>query len=77
MKCYIAHYIKKQNFQSRAQYDRLSDLHDSVKPLCLWNTKQIPEFSEKFFDFEEGILRVNQLRATYPELDFELKSVKE
>jgi hypothetical protein len=77
MKFYIAHYIKEQNFHSRAQYNRLSDLYESVKPLCIWNTKQMPEFHrlEKFFDYKEGTLRVNQLKATYPELDFELKYI--
>jgi hypothetical protein len=59
---YIIHYIKTQQLHSRNHYNRLSDLYDSVKPLV-----------EPLFNFQEGIAKVNQLKATYPELDFELK----
>lgn len=59
---YIVYYIKSQKFNSRSQYQRLSELYDSVKPLV-----------EPLFNFKEGIAKVNQLKATYPELDFELK----
>ena len=59
---YIVHYIRKQEFQSRNQYNRLSELYDSVKPLV-----------EPLFNFNEGKQRVKELSATYPELEFELK----
>lgn len=59
---YIIHYIKAQQLHSRNHYNRLSELYDSVKPLV-----------EPLFNFKEGIAKVNQLKATYPELDFELK----
>ncbi len=63
---YIVHYIRirKQEFQSRNQYNRLSELYDSVKPLV-----------EPLFNFNEGKQRVKELSATYPELEFELKSM--
>lgn len=61
---YIVHYIRKQEFSSRNQYNRLSELYDSVKPLV-----------EPLFNFQEGKAKVNQLKATYPELEFELKSI--
>lgn len=61
---YIVHYIRKQEFSSRNQYNRLSELYDSVKPLV-----------EPLFNFQEGKAKVNQLKATYPELEFELKSM--
>jgi len=61
---YIVHFIRKQEFHSRNQYNRLSELYDSVKPLV-----------EPLFNFNEGKQRVKELSATYPELEFELKSM--
>lgn len=61
---YIVHFIKTTDLHSRNQYNRLSDLYDSVKPLV-----------SQLFNFVEGKAKVNQLKATYPELDFELKSI--
>ena len=61
---YIVHHIKKIDLHSRNQYDRLSDLYDSVKP-----------WIEPLFNFVEGKAKVNQLKATYPELEFELKPI--
>jgi len=58
---YIVHTIQKQKLHSRNQYDRLSDLWESVKP----------EVSQ-LVNFEEGKAKVKQLKATYPELEFEL-----
>jgi len=61
---YIIHHIKTQTLHSRNHYNRLSDLYDSVKPLI-----------EPLFNFTEGTAKVKQLKATYPELDFELKPI--
>jgi hypothetical protein len=58
---YIVHTIKTTDLHSRNQYNRLSDLWESVKP----NVSQL-------VNFEEGKAKVNQLKATYPELEFEL-----
>ena len=59
---YIVHYIRKQELHSRNQYNRLSELYDSVKPLV-----------EPLFNFNEGKQRVKELSSTYPELEFELR----
>lgn len=59
---YIVHFIREQEFHSRNQYNRLSGLYDSVKPLV-----------EPLFNFNEGKQKVKELSATYPELEFELK----
>ena len=65
MNHYIVHSIKAA-ISSKKEYDRLSDLHDSVKSLV-----------KPLFSFVEGKNKVNQLKATYPELDFELLSIED
>lgn len=59
---YIVHFIRKQELQSRNQYNRLKELYASVKPLV-----------EPLFNFNEGKQKVKELSATYPELEFELR----
>ena len=64
MSHYIVHSIKTTDLHSRNEYNRLSDLYESVTPLV-----------SSLFNFVEGKAKVNQLKATYPELEFELKPI--
>lgn len=59
---YIVHYIKQKDPSSRNQYERLSEIYNSVKPLV-----------KPLFSFEEGKTMVIFLKDNYPELEFELK----